>query len=97
MSPGLKYTLGRAGLFLVCAAATLPLPVPLLVKLLIALLVSAPLSYFLLKRWRLEFAGQLDSRARRRREQKERLRAALRGDEPADSGDTAGDAAAHQP
>ena len=80
MSAGWKYSLARVGLFAVCVVAVLPLPLPLLVRLLIALLVSAPLSYLLLKRWRQEFAVQLDGRARRRREQREKLRSALRGD-----------------
>ena len=93
MSPAVKYTLGRFGLFAVLLAALLPVPVPLsfLVKAMIALIASAILSYFLLAKWREEMAEHLGSVAQRRRAEKERLRAALAGDEAAAA---AGDRAA---
>jgi hypothetical protein len=86
MSPGIKYTFARVGLFLACAIpASLLLPNGLgeLLKLLIAVLVSAGLSYVLLRRWRDEVAEQLDRVSKKRVESKQRLRAALAGeDEP---------------
>lgn len=81
MSVGLKYSLGRLGLFVGVWLLTLPLPIPMLLKLMIALLVSAPLSFVLLRRWRLGFSEQLDARGRERGAQKARLRASLRGDD----------------
>jgi threonine/homoserine/homoserine lactone efflux protein len=87
MKPGLKYALGRLAIFVVCvvpAVFLLPDVNPAL-KLLVALLVSAVLSYFLLRQWRDEVAEQMSVNARRRIDEKERLRSALAGDdEPAD-------------
>lgn len=86
MNPVVKYTLGRIGLL--AAAVLIVLPVPrlgLMVKLLIALVVSFVLSWFLLRRWRDEFAVHLAERAERRRVERERLRAALAGDDDPDT------------
>jgi hypothetical protein len=86
MSPGIKYTFARVGLFLACAIpASLLLPNVLgeLIKLLVALVVSSALSFVLLRRWRDEVAEQLDRVSKKRVESKQRLRAALAGeDEP---------------
>jgi len=83
MSPAVKYTLGRLGLFVVVFALLLPVPLAFLVKAMIALLASAGFSYFLLAKWRNEMAEQLGSVAERRQAEKARLRAALAGDETA--------------
>jgi hypothetical protein len=83
VSPALKYTLGRLGLFVVVFAALLPVPLNLLVKAMIALIASAGFSYFLLAKWRIAMAEQLAAAAQRRRDEKTRLRAALAGDESA--------------
>jgi hypothetical protein len=83
-----KYTLGRIGLFLVVLAALLPVPMSLLLKLMIAVLVSALLAFFLLRGWRDEMAASLAAGAQRRRAEKERLRAALAGEDPVDEGST---------
>ncbi len=91
MNPAVKYTLGRLGLFVVVFAMLLPVPLNILVKIMIALIASAAFSYFLLARWREEMAEQLGSVAERRSAEKERLRAALAGDEAAAA---AGDRAA---
>ena len=92
MSPAVKYTLGRFGLFLVVLVLLLPVPLNLFVKAMIALVASAGFSYFLLAKWRNEMAEQLGSLAQRRREEKQRLRAALAGDETAAAaGDRAAD------
>jgi Protein of unknown function (DUF4229) len=92
VSPAVKYTLGRVGLFLVIFALLLPVPLNLLVRLMIALFASAGFSYFLLARWRNEMAEQLGSAADRRKQERNRLRAALAGDEDAAAtGDRAAD------
>jgi hypothetical protein len=91
VSPAVKYTLGRLGLFVVVLVLLLPLPLNFLVKAMIALVASAAFSFFLLAKWRNEMAEQLGSVAQRRREEKQRLRAALAGDEAAAA---AGDRAA---
>jgi hypothetical protein len=91
MSPAVKYTLGRLGLFVAVFALLLPVPLNFLVKAMIALLASAAFSYFLLAKWRNEMAEQLGTVAQRRQAEKERLRAALAGDEAAAA---AGDRAA---
>jgi hypothetical protein len=83
MSPAVKYTLGRLGLFVVVYALLLPVPLNFLVRAMIALLASAVFSYFLLARWRNEMAEQLGTVAERRQAEKMRLRAALAGDETA--------------
>lgn len=95
MSPAVKYSLGRLGIFLVLWAASMPLPLNFLVKAMIALLVSAVLSYFLLAEWRNQMGEQLASASSRRSAEKERLRAALAGDEDAAlAGDRATDGGA---
>ncbi len=84
MSPAIKYTLGRIGLFAAIVLALLPFKLELFVTLMIALLVSMPLSYFLLRRWRDEMAERIDESRQQHRDQKERLRTALSGDESDD-------------
>jgi hypothetical protein len=86
MNPGLKYSLGRIGLFLVCAVPAMLLfpDTNLFLRLLVALVVSAVASFFLLRRWRDEVADQLSTNSRRRTEQKERLRSALAGEDTPD-------------
>jgi predicted Kef-type K+ transport protein len=91
MSPAVKYTLGRFGLFVLILALLLPLPLNFLVKAMIALILSAALSYFLLADWRRQMAEHLGTVVSRRAAEKERLRAALAGDEEAAA---AGDRAA---
>jgi hypothetical protein len=83
MNPTLKYSLARVGLFV---AVALPLvflapQVNLLLKLMIAVIVSAILAFFFLRGLRDEVAqGMLASRERRMAE-KEKLRAALAGED----------------
>jgi hypothetical protein len=89
MSPFLKYTLARLGLFglAACLMLVVPLDVSVLLKLMIALLASAALSFFLLKGLRQEASMQAVGMAERRVEKRERLRAALNGDD--DGGESA--------
>ncbi|HEY3504834.1 MAG TPA: DUF4229 domain-containing protein [Actinocatenispora sp.] len=84
MSPAIKYTLGRVGLFVVIAAALLPFHLNLFLNLMIALLVSMPLSYFVLKRWREQMAEKIDDSLQKRKDEKQKLRAALSGDDDRD-------------
>ena len=83
MGTAVKYTLGRLAIFVVVLALLLPVPLNFLVKAMIAIIASAGFSYFLLARWRTEMAEALGSAQQRRRAEKDRLRAALAGDEAA--------------
>lgn len=83
MKPAVKYTLGRLGLFILVYLALVPVPLNVLVKLMVALLASAGFSMILLRKWRDEMASQLEQVATRRSAEKQRLRAALAGDEAA--------------
>ncbi|MDG4807284.1 DUF4229 domain-containing protein [Micromonospora sp. WMMD1120] len=86
MSAALKYTLGRIGLFVAVLAALWLVDVDVFLKLILALAFSAALSFFLLRGWRNEMAEEMDTAAKRRRVEKERLRTALAGeDEPPQS------------
>ena len=89
MSPFVKYTLARLGLFGLAAATMLvvPLNISVPLKLMIAILVSAALAFFLLKGLREEASVQAVGMAQRRSEKRERLRAALNGDD--DGGESA--------
>ena len=81
MSPAVKYTLGRIGLFVVVMAALLPVNMNIFLKLMLAVVFSAAVSFFLLKTWRNEMAEQVAGAVQRRQAEKERLRAALSGDD----------------
>jgi hypothetical protein len=83
VSPMIKYTLARLGLFGVVAAVliALPLGIQLFLRLAIAILISATVSYFALRGLRDEVAEQLAAAARRRAERKRQLRAALAGED----------------
>jgi hypothetical protein len=85
MSPMLKYSLARLGLFVIAAVAMLALPIELnlFLRLGIALIVSALLSFFFLRDLRDRVAEQLAAAARQRADRKERLRSALAGEDEA--------------
>jgi hypothetical protein len=83
VNPALKYTLARFGLFFLFLVMLLMSPLNFLVDAMIALVLSAIASYFLLAKWRDEMAERLAGAADRRKAEKERLRAALAGDEAA--------------
>jgi len=86
MNPVVKYTAGRLGLFVACALVVLFLPgnLNLFLRLLLALVLSAIASFFLLRGWRDEMAEYLASSYRRRTTERERLRAALAGEDTPD-------------
>jgi len=86
MSPGLKYALARLGIFVACAIPALfllPRGMNPLLKLMIALVVSAAISFWALRGLRDEVAKRMAENAQRKIEERNRLRAALAGeDEP---------------
>lgn len=84
MSPVLKYTLGRLGLFALVLLLLLPVPIDLLLKLMIAVVASFGLQFVLLRRWRVQMVNQVDRSMTRRRAARARLRRALAGEETDD-------------
>jgi hypothetical protein len=79
----IKYTAGRIGLFAAFFAALWFVDLDIFLKLIVALLLSAVASFFLLGRARDSMAADLADRADRRKAERQRLRAALAGeDEP---------------
>jgi hypothetical protein len=89
MNPVLKYTLGRLGIFVAFAVPAMFLLTSIdpLVRLMIALVVSAVVSYFALRRWRDEVSERIAESARRRGEDRQRLRSALAGENGSDADD----------
>ncbi|MGC9668258.1 DUF4229 domain-containing protein [Planosporangium sp. 12N6] len=85
----LKYSLARVGLFVVVAAilVAIPVQVNILLKLMVAVIVSALLALFLLRGMRDQVAEHMAGTARRRADEKARLRAALAGDDDAGAKD----------
>ncbi|MEU8286448.1 DUF4229 domain-containing protein [Micromonospora sp. NPDC048905] len=81
MSAALKYTLGRIGLFVAVLAGLWLVDMNVFLKLMLALAFSAALSFFLLRGWRDELAGEMADATERRRTEKERLRTALAGED----------------
>ena len=87
VNPAVKYTLARVGIFVVILVALLPVPgINTLLKLMIAVLASAVLSWFLLGRMREDVAVQVEQAMERRKDQKDKLRSALAGDDDAEPG-----------
>jgi len=90
VNPAIKYTLARLGIFVAVLVALLPIPaLDALVKLMIAVLVSAVASWFLLRRMREQVADRIEQSMERRREQREKLRAALAGEQGAEPNEKA--------
>lgn len=81
MSPTVKYLLGRVGLFVVLLVLLWPTGLNPLVIAMIAMLGSFVLSLVVLRKWRDEMVSNVDATVQRRREQKEKLRRELAGDE----------------
>ncbi|MBF5032340.1 MULTISPECIES: DUF4229 domain-containing protein [unclassified Micromonospora] len=81
MSAAVKYTLGRVGLFVAVLAALWFVEMNMFLRLMVALISSAALSFFLLRNWRDEMAGEMAEASERRRAEKDRLRSALAGDD----------------
>ncbi|MEU4367413.1 DUF4229 domain-containing protein [Micromonospora chersina] len=87
MSAAVKYTLGRIGLFVGVLAALWFVDMNMFLRLMLALVFSAALSFFLLRGWRDEMAGEMAEASERRRAEKDRLRSALAGDDQAEHTD----------
>jgi hypothetical protein len=82
VSPAVKYTLARLGLLVAVFILLVPVPgMSVLLKLMIAVLVSAVLGWFLLRKMRDDVASQVEQVMERRKDQKEKLRSALAGDD----------------
>jgi hypothetical protein len=81
VTPTVKYTLARIGLFVVVFAALIPVPIDIFLKLILALAFSAAVSFFFLRGWRDQMAQQLADAVDKRRTEKAKLRTALAGDE----------------
>jgi cytochrome c-type biogenesis protein CcmH/NrfF len=83
MHPGVVYTAARLGVFVLVAALLYAVGFRSWMLALGALLISAPLSYYVLRRQREAFAAQVEGRVSARQAEKARLRATLRGDDEA--------------
>jgi hypothetical protein len=84
MGPGVTYALARLAIFVACALPAmflLPREMNPLLKLMIALLVSAALSFFLLRGLRDQVAQRMADSAQRKADERRRLRSALAGDD----------------
>lgn len=83
MNPMMKYTLARLGIFLAVSflLVALPLPIHLYLRLAIAVLISAVLSWFLLRGLRDQVTAHVSGVIERRAAEKERLRTALAGED----------------
>ena len=84
MSPAVTYALARLAIFVACALPALfllPREMNSLLKLMIALVVSAFLSFFLLRGLRDQVAQRMSENAQRKATQREHLRSALAGDD----------------
>jgi Protein of unknown function (DUF4229) len=87
--PTVKYTLGRVGLFVVVFGALLLIPgLDFFLKVMIAILASFGLQFVVLKKWRNEMIGYIDTSVSRSRAEKAKLRAALAGEDEPDKPDT---------
>jgi membrane protein implicated in regulation of membrane protease activity len=81
MSPAILYTVGRFACFAIVAAILYAVGARSWLLVIASLVVSAPISYVLLKPVRNRWSIQIDQRLARRKAEKEKLRATLRGDD----------------
>ena len=81
MSPAVLYTLGRFACFAIVAVVLYAVGLRSWALVIVSLLASAPISYVLLKSVRNKWSVQIDQRLERRRVEKDKLRATLRGDD----------------
>ncbi len=78
---GWLYTAGRLGCFLAVFAVLYLLGFRSFFLVLGALLLSAPLSFVLLRKVRMQWGAHLEQTRAQRKAEKAKLRAALRGDD----------------
>ncbi|TQS44901.1 DUF4229 domain-containing protein [Cryptosporangium phraense] len=81
LHPGFLYTVARFMVFVACVALLFLVGFRSWFLVLGALLLSAPLSFFLLRKQREAFAQRVEGRVSQRQTDKAKLRAALAGDE----------------
>ncbi|GAA3395525.1 DUF4229 domain-containing protein [Cryptosporangium minutisporangium] len=81
LHPGFLYTVARFMVFAACVIVLFLIGFRSWMLVLGALLLSAPLSFFLLRRQREAFAMRVEGRMSKRQQEKARLRAALAGDD----------------
>ncbi len=81
MNPAILYTLGRFACFGAVAGVLYLLGLRSWLLVIASLLLSAPLSYVLLRNVRNNWSVQIDQRLKRRKAEKDKLRATLRGDD----------------
>ena len=79
--PGLLYTLSRFIVFAACAVVLFVIGFRSWFLVLGSLVLSAPLSFFLLRKQRDAFSKRVEGRMSKRQAEKARLRAALAGDD----------------
>jgi hypothetical protein len=85
MNAGLKYALARIGIFVACAVPALlllPHDMNLFLKLMIAVVLSGIVSFAALRGIRDDVGEQIIASRRRRREERDKLRSALAGEDP---------------
>jgi type III secretory pathway component EscV len=81
LHPGFLYTTARVMVFAACALVLFLIGFRSWMLVFGALLLSAPLSFFLLRKQREAFAKRVEGRMSKRQTEKARLRAALAGDD----------------
>ena len=81
LNPGFLYTAARGMIFAACVIVLFVIGFRSWVLVFGALLLSAPLSFFLLRKQREAFARRVEGRMSKRQREKANLRAALAGDE----------------
>jgi hypothetical protein len=81
--PGVIYTLGRLGCAFLTGAILYSLGLRSFLLLITALLLSAPISFFLLRAPRQAFAERVEQKMTASRERRERIQAVMREGEPA--------------
>jgi hypothetical protein len=90
------YTLARLALVAVIAGLLLLAGTPLVIAVLVALIVALPLSMWVFRGLRARLDTALARSRARRAQEREALRAGLRGDDPP-TADLSGDGAERQP
>jgi hypothetical protein len=81
VNPAVKYTLARLGILAVVLLALWPVNMNVLLKLAVAVLFSAAASWFLLRGLRDEVTKRVEGSMARRTAEREKLRAALAGEQ----------------
>jgi hypothetical protein len=84
------YTLGRLGLVAAVTVVLVLFDVPLLVSVAVAIVVGFPLGLLVFRSLNQRVTAGLAARGAERQAERERLRAALRGDDPPPSPEASG-------